>query len=43
MTTMAWSQNLTAENASDHGVRTVTKEQLFAESDVLSIHVALSE
>jgi phosphoglycerate dehydrogenase-like enzyme len=39
MSTIAWSQNLTPE----HRVRTVTKEQLFTESDVLSIHVVLSE
>jgi phosphoglycerate dehydrogenase-like enzyme len=43
MTTIAWSQNLTAEKAALHGVRAVTKEQLFAESDVLSIHLVLSE
>jgi phosphoglycerate dehydrogenase-like enzyme len=43
MSAIAWSQNLTPEKAADHGVRAVTKEQLFAESDVLSIHVVLSE
>jgi phosphoglycerate dehydrogenase-like enzyme len=43
MSTIAWSQNLTPETAAEHGVRTVTKEQLFTESDVLSIHVVLSE
>jgi phosphoglycerate dehydrogenase-like enzyme len=43
MTTIAWSQNLTPEKAAGHGVHAVTKEQLFAESDVLSIHVVLSE
>jgi phosphoglycerate dehydrogenase-like enzyme len=43
MTTIAWSQNLTAEKAAEHGARAVTKEQLFAESDVLSIHLVLSE
>jgi phosphoglycerate dehydrogenase-like enzyme len=43
MTTIAWSQNLTPEKAAEHGVRAVTKEQLFAQSDVLSIHVVLSE
>ncbi|MEV7135793.1 D-2-hydroxyacid dehydrogenase family protein [Arthrobacter sp. NPDC093128] len=42
MNTIAWSQNLTAETAAEHGVRAVTKEQLFTESDVLSIHVVLS-
>src|ERR1700694_3809176 len=43
MTTIAWSQNLTARHACDHGVRAVTKAQLFAQSDMLSIHVVLSE
>jgi phosphoglycerate dehydrogenase-like enzyme len=43
MATIAWSQNLTAERAAEHGVRAVAKEQLFTEADVLSIHVALSE
>jgi phosphoglycerate dehydrogenase-like enzyme len=43
MTTIAWSQNLTPEKASEHGVRAVKKEQLFADSDVLSIHVVLSQ
>jgi phosphoglycerate dehydrogenase-like enzyme len=43
MTTIAWSQNLTTQQAAEHDVQAVTKEQLFAKSDVLSIHVALSE
>ncbi|MEV5533950.1 D-2-hydroxyacid dehydrogenase family protein [Streptomyces prunicolor] len=43
MDTIAWSQNLTPEAAAGHGVRAVTKERLFAESDVLSIHVLLSK
>jgi phosphoglycerate dehydrogenase-like enzyme len=43
MATIAWSQNLTPEKAAEHGVHAVSKEQLFAESDVLSIHVVLSE
>jgi phosphoglycerate dehydrogenase-like enzyme len=43
MSTIAWSQHLTPETAAGHGVRAVTKEQLFTESDVLSIHVVLSE
>jgi phosphoglycerate dehydrogenase-like enzyme len=37
----AWSQNLTPEKAGD--VRVVTKEELFAESDVITIHLVLSE
>jgi phosphoglycerate dehydrogenase-like enzyme len=43
MTTIAWSHNLTADQAAEHQVRAVTKEQLFTESDVLSIHLVLSE
>jgi phosphoglycerate dehydrogenase-like enzyme len=43
MTTIAWSQNLTPEKAAEHGVRAVTKEQLFAGSDVVSIHLVLSK
>jgi len=43
METIAWSQNLTAEAAAEHGTRAVSKEQLFAESDVLTIHLVLSD
>ena len=43
MSTIAWSQNLIPETAAGHGVRAVTKQQLFTESDVLSIHVVLSK
>jgi phosphoglycerate dehydrogenase-like enzyme len=43
MQTIAWSQNLTAAKAAEHGVSAVTKNELFARSDVLSIHVMLSD
>lgn len=43
MTPIAWSQHLAAGKAAEHGVRAVTKAELFAESDVLSIHLVLSE
>ncbi|SOE47543.1 Lactate dehydrogenase [Streptomyces sp. OV198] len=43
MDTIAWSRNLTPETAAEHGVRAVTKERLFTESDALSIHVQLSK
>ena len=43
MQVIAWSQNLTAEAASAVGVRRVTKEELLAQSDFLSIHTRLSE
>ncbi|NIJ11657.1 phosphoglycerate dehydrogenase-like enzyme [Saccharomonospora amisosensis] len=43
MRTIAWSHNLTQERAAEHGVTAVSKERLFAESDVLSIHLVLGE
>lgn len=43
MDVVAWSTNLTEERCRDVGVRKVDKEALFRESDVLSIHVILSE
>lgn len=43
MQVIAWSQNLTAERAAAHQVDFVGKEELLARSDVLSLHVALSE
>jgi D-3-phosphoglycerate dehydrogenase len=42
MKTIAWSQNLTPEAAAAAGVAYVERDQLFAESDVLSVHVVLS-
>lgn len=43
MTVLAWSTNLTAEVAEQHGATLVTKHDLFSRSDVVSIHVKLSE
>lgn len=43
MEVIAWSQNLTAEFAAQHGVRRVEKDELFALSDVLSVHLVLGE
>jgi phosphoglycerate dehydrogenase-like enzyme len=43
MTTIAWSQNLTADTARGHGVTLVSKEELFSASDVVSVHVMLGE
>jgi phosphoglycerate dehydrogenase-like enzyme len=43
MDVIAWSQNLTDERAAEVGVRKVTKEELLRESDVLSIHLVLSD
>jgi phosphoglycerate dehydrogenase-like enzyme len=43
MRVIAWSQNLTDEAAAAAGARRVEKAALFAESDVVSIHLVLSE
>ncbi len=43
MEVVAWSQNLTAEAAQEKGVRRVEKDELFAQSDVVSVHLTLSE
>jgi phosphoglycerate dehydrogenase-like enzyme len=43
MNVIAWSQNLTAEAALSHGVTLVEKDDLFCKSDVLTIHLKLSE
>jgi phosphoglycerate dehydrogenase-like enzyme len=42
MSVIAWSENLTAEQAARCGATRVTKDELFARSDVLTIHVQLS-
>src|SRR6202023_1444018 len=39
---IAWSQNLTAERASEQGVERVEKDELFRRSDILSVHLVLS-
>jgi phosphoglycerate dehydrogenase-like enzyme len=43
MTVIAWSQHLTADRAARVGARRVDKDELFGLSDVLSIHVVLSD
>jgi phosphoglycerate dehydrogenase-like enzyme len=43
MDVIAWSQNLTAERAAEVGVPAVTKQELLERSDVLSIHLVLSD
>ena len=43
MNVVAWSQNLTAERCQEVGVRRVDKAELFELSDVLSVHVQLSD
>lgn len=44
MEVSAWSQNLTAERAAEHGVElAASKEALLKTSDVVSVHLVLSE
>ena len=43
MTVIAWSENLTPQAAAEAGTSRVTKDELFASSDVLTIHLKLSE
>jgi phosphoglycerate dehydrogenase-like enzyme len=43
MDVIAWSQNLTPDRAEEVGARYVSKDDLFRQADVLSIHVRLSD
>ena len=43
MRVIAWSQNLDDSRAAEVGVERVSKEALLAESDVLSVHLVLSD
>jgi phosphoglycerate dehydrogenase-like enzyme len=43
MRVIAWSENLTAERAAQVGVTRVSKQELFEQADVLSVHLVLSE
>ena len=43
MKTIAWSQNLTAEKAQAAGAELVSKEDLFRNADVVTIHLVLSD
>jgi phosphoglycerate dehydrogenase-like enzyme len=43
MELIAWSQNLRAERCAEVGARLVTKEELFRQADVVTIHLVLSE
>ena len=43
MKVIAWSQNLTTERATEAGATLVTKDALFQEAYVVSIHLVLSE
>ncbi len=43
MNVIAWSENLTDERCAEIGVTRVDKETLFKQSDIISIHLILSE
>jgi phosphoglycerate dehydrogenase-like enzyme len=43
MNVIAWSPNLTAERCKEVGVTYVTKEELFATADIVTIHLVLSQ
>jgi phosphoglycerate dehydrogenase-like enzyme len=42
MNLVAWSQNLTDAKAAEHGAKRVSKEELFAAADIVTIHLVLS-
>jgi phosphoglycerate dehydrogenase-like enzyme len=43
MSLLAWSQNLTAERAAQFGATLVGKDELLARSDIVTIHLVLSD
>lgn len=43
MNVVAWSQNLTDERAAEVGVKRVSKEEMFSNSDVITIHYGMSD
>jgi phosphoglycerate dehydrogenase-like enzyme len=43
MKVIAWSQNLTAEGAAECGAELVSKQELFERSDIVTVHLKLSE
>ena len=43
MEVLAWSQNLTAERAAAVGAALVSKEELLRQSDIVSLHLVLSD
>jgi len=43
MQVIAWSQNLTEARAAECGARRVEKEDLFRASDIVTVHLVLSE
>jgi D-3-phosphoglycerate dehydrogenase len=43
MKTIAWSPNLTPEKAKAGGADYVSKDELFAQADIITIHIVLSD
>jgi D-3-phosphoglycerate dehydrogenase len=43
MEVIAWSQNLTAERCAEFGATLVSKDELFARADIVTIHLILSK
>jgi phosphoglycerate dehydrogenase-like enzyme len=43
MRVIAWSQNLTSDKAQARGARLVSKEELFQQADIITIHLVLSD
>jgi phosphoglycerate dehydrogenase-like enzyme len=43
MNVIGWSRSFTAEKAAEIGIKSVTKDELFAQSDIVTIHVSLSD
>ena len=43
MRVIAWSPNLTRQRAAEHGVRAVSKAELFQAADVVTVHMPLSD
>ncbi|HEV8713361.1 MAG TPA: D-2-hydroxyacid dehydrogenase family protein [Candidatus Binatia bacterium] len=43
MSVIAWSQNLTAERAAQFGATLVSKDELLSRSDIVTIHLVLSQ
>jgi phosphoglycerate dehydrogenase-like enzyme len=43
MDTVAWSPNLTERRGAEHGVTAVSKQELFSDADILTIHLGLGD
>jgi phosphoglycerate dehydrogenase-like enzyme len=43
MRLLAWSPNLTGETAAEHGAELVGKQELFERSDIVTVHLKLSD